>query len=243
MAPKGELDGRIIVVTGASRGIGYQVAKAAARQGAQIIAVARTVGGLEELDDEITSAGGKPATLVPLDLTDGDGIDRLGAAIHQRWSKLDGLAACAGIMPGLSPVGHFQVKDWDQSIGTNLTANWRLLRSFDPLFRGSDAARIVALTAPYARTSTPYFSAYAVAKSGLESLVRTYAAEVDHLGTIKANLLEPHPVQSALRARIMPGENATILPKPESVADEIVARLLPSFVENGELSVLELAGD
>lgn len=233
-----ESDQRLVVVTGASRGIGYFAAKAIAATGAHVIAVARTTGGLEELDDEITSAGGS-ATLVPLDLKDGEGVDRLGAAIFERWGKLDGLVAAAAVMPAVAPVGHFSVKEWSEAIDVNLTANWRLIRTLDPLFRKSDNARIVALTAPYARDLSPFMAAYAASKAGLEALIQTYAAEMAKSGRIKANLLEPFPVRSALRSKIKPGEAADTLPHPSLIAPKIVDMLAPDWESTGQLVVLQ----
>lgn len=222
------------VVTGASRGIGYHAAKAIAATGCHVIAVARTIGGLEELDDEITSAGGS-ATLVPLDLTDGDGVDRLGAAIFERWGRLDGLVAAAAVMPAAAPVGHFTAKEWTQAIDTNLTANWRLIRTLDPILRKAPAPRVVALTAPCSREMRPFMAAYAVSKAGLEVLVQTYAAELAHNPAIKINLLEPYPVRSALRAKIKPGENADLLPHASTVAPKIVQMLSGDWRQSGEL--------
>ncbi|HEX9906584.1 MAG TPA: SDR family NAD(P)-dependent oxidoreductase, partial [Propylenella sp.] len=177
MSRERPLAGRIAVVTGASRGIGYFAAKGFAEAGAHVLAVARTVGGLEELDDEIKAAGGS-ATLVPLDLKDFAGIDRLGAAIHERWGRLDIFLANAGILGQLSPLGHIPPKVWDDVIAVNVTANWRLIRSLDPLLRQSDAGRALFISSGAARACRPFWGAYSVSKAALEALARTYAAEV-----------------------------------------------------------------
>lgn len=228
-----KLNGRVALVTGASRGIGYAVAKMLAREGAHVIAVARTVGGLEDLDDEIQAAGGS-ATLVPLDLTDMDGIDRLGGAIFERWKKLDILVGNAGLLGALTPLGHLEPKTWDQVMGINVTANWRLIRSLDPLLRASDAGRALFVTSGAARSFKPYWGAYTVSKAALEALVLTYAAEAA-ISNVKVNLLSPGPVRTAMRAKAMPGEDPASLPKPADIADCFVELLVPECSESGAL--------
>ncbi len=210
------LEGRISVVTGASRGIGYAIARQMAVDGAHVIAVARTVGGLEELDDEIKAAGGS-ATLVPADLRDMEAIDRLGAAIHERWGRLDILVGNAGMLGKLSPVGHIEATVWDETMAVNVTANWRLIRSLDPLLQRSDAGRALFLTSDLAHIVMPFYSAYATSKAALEMLVRTYAAE-NKTTKVAANLLSPGPVRTALRARAMPGEDPAKLTRPHEIA-------------------------
>ncbi len=214
------LAGRIAVVTGASRGIGYHAAKTFGVAGAHVVAVARTVGGLEELDDEIKAAGGT-ATLVPLDLKDSPGIDRLGAAIFERWGRLDLLLANAGILGQLSPLGHVAPKVWDDVMAVNVTANWRLLRSLDPLLRQSEAARAIFMTSGAADGENPFWGPYAVSKAALEALASTYAAE-NRKTRIRVALVNPGAVRTAMRAQAMPGENPETLPHPS----EIAARLL-----------------
>jgi NAD(P)-dependent dehydrogenase (short-subunit alcohol dehydrogenase family) len=225
------LENRIAVVTGASRGIGRAVAVALAREGAHIIAVARTVGGLEELDDEIREAGSS-ATLVPFSLTDMEAIDRLGGAIHERWGKLDILVGNAGMAGALTPVGHIRAKDWDEIIAVNLTANWRFIRSFDPLFRASDAARAVFVTSGLAHMGLPYHSAYAASKAGLELLVRTYAAEIEQF-PIRVNLFSPGRVLTRMQQNLFRGQDLSDLPKPEDVAPFVVETVLPTQQRNG----------
>ena len=176
-----------------SRGIGYAMAKALAAEGAHIVAVARTVGGLEELDDEITGAGGS-ATLVPANLTDYDAIDRLGAAIYERWGKLDILCGNAGVLGKLTPLGHLEPKVWDEVMAVNVTANWRLIRSLDPLLQKSDAGRALFVSSAAAYYHSAYWGAYSVSKAALEALVRTYASECDS-SSIRVNLLNPGPIR------------------------------------------------
>ncbi|MGI9464773.1 MAG: SDR family NAD(P)-dependent oxidoreductase, partial [Aestuariivirgaceae bacterium] len=183
------LENRIAVVTGASRGIGYAIARQLAMNGAHIIAVARTVGGLEDLDDEITRAGGT-ATLVPADLQDHAAIDQLGAAIHERWGKLDILVGNAGVLGKLTPLGHLEPKVWDEVMAVNVTANWRLIRSLDPLLQRSDAGRAVFVSSGAAHDIHAYWGAYSISKAALEAMVKTYAAETAST-PIRANILNP----------------------------------------------------
>ena len=226
-------EGRVAVVTGASRGIGYHAAKALAAEGAHVIAIARTVGGLEELDDEIRSAGGQ-ATLVPVDLTDFDAIDRLGAAIYERWKKLDVLIANAGILGGLSPLGHVKPKTWDKVMAMNVTANWRLLRSLDPLLRQSDAGRVVVLTSDAAHSCKAYWGPYAVSKAAVETLLRTYVAETRQT-PITGMLVNPGATRTAMRAEAMPGEDPQTLPHPSEVAASLLDFVTPDNTANGQL--------
>jgi NAD(P)-dependent dehydrogenase (short-subunit alcohol dehydrogenase family) len=230
----GAMDGRIALVTGASRGIGRAAAVALAEAGAHVIAIARTVGGLEELDDDIKAKSGSPATLVPLDITNGDGIDRLGAEIHQRWGKLDALLGNAGTLGVLTPLAHLDVAVWDKTLDVNLTANWRLIRSMDPLLRQSDAGRAVFVTSGAARNCRPFWGPYSISKAGLEAMVRTYAGEMQST-EVRANLFDPGPTRTAMRAEAMPGEDPMTLKTPESIAGKIVEMLSPNFDRNGVL--------
>lgn len=231
--PSKPLADRIALVTGASRGIGAATALALAREGAHVVAVARTVGGLEELDDRIRAEGGS-ATLVPLDLRDYEGIDRLGAALHERHGRLDVLVGNAGVLGVLSPLGHIEPKVWEEAIAVNVTANWRLIRSMDPLLRASDAGRAVFISSGAAHKARAYWGVYAVCKAGLEMLARTYAAENDTT-PVRVNLVNPGPVRTKMRAAAMPGEDASTLDAPEQVAAEIVKLCVPDFAENGKL--------
>ena len=227
----GRLAGRIALITGASRGIGAETAVAYAAEGAHVVLVARTVGGLEEVDDRVRGAGSS-ATLVPLDLRDGEGIDRLGHALYQRFARLDVLVGNAGMLGPLSPLGHVTPKAWDEVLGLNLTANWRLIRSVDPLLRQSDAGRAIFLTAEVARSLPAYWGPYAVSKAGLEALVRTYAAETAKT-RVRVNLIDPGPTRTRLRAQAFPGENPADLPAPEHVVDLLVRVAEPTYQGHG----------
>ncbi|HXY98764.1 MAG TPA: SDR family NAD(P)-dependent oxidoreductase [Stellaceae bacterium] len=227
------LEGRVALVTGASRGIGAAVARRFAAEGAHVILVARTVGGLEERDDEIRAAGGS-ATLVPLDLRQVDQIDRMGAALHQRFGRLDALVGNAGVLGALSPLGHFTPATWDEVIATNLTANWRLIRSLDPLLRLSEAGRALFTTCAAGREAAPYWGAYAASKAALETMVRIYAGEVAKT-RLKVNLVDPGIVATHLRAQGFPGEDRARLARPEEVTEPFVALASAECALNGEV--------
>jgi NAD(P)-dependent dehydrogenase (short-subunit alcohol dehydrogenase family) len=224
---------RIVLVTGASRGIGRAAAVALAKNGAHVILAARTAGGLEEADDEIRAAGGS-ATLVPLDLRDFDALDRLGATLFERWGRLDGVLANAGVLGVLTPLPHLSPKVWQESIDVNVTANWRLIRSLDPLLRKSEAGRVVFVSSGAARAFRPYWGSYAIAKAALEALALTYAAECAATD-IKVNLFNPGPLRTRMRAKAMPGEDPLTLQPPEAVAPLIVDMLSALYSKNGEL--------
>ena len=228
---------RVALVTGASRGIGRAAALALAAAGAHVIAIARTVGGLEELDDEIVKAGGS-ATLVPLDLKDFDAIDRLGAAIFERWKKLDALFANAGILGPMTPIAHVEPKAWDEVMAVNVTANMRLIRSLDPLLRQSDAGRALFVSSAVARLNRPYWGPYAISKAAVELMAFTYAAEVASTD-VKVNALNPGPTRTRMRAQAMPGEDPMTLPAPELLAPMIVQLLSPANGKTGELFVFK----
>jgi NAD(P)-dependent dehydrogenase (short-subunit alcohol dehydrogenase family) len=224
---------RIALVTGASRGIGHATAIALAKAGAHIVAVARTVGGLEELDDAIKALGGS-ATLVPLDLKDYAGIDRLGAALRERFGRLDVLVGNAGMLGPLSPLGHVEAKAWDEVMAVNVTANWRLLCAVDPLLKFSDAGRVVFVSSGVAAMGLAYWGPYAASKAALETLARTYAAETATTN-VRVNVFTPGPVRTRMRAQAMPGEDPMALVTPDKVADKIVELCLPSMLESGKL--------
>ncbi len=224
------LDGRVTLVTGASRGIGYQAAIALAKAGSHIIATARTQGGLEDLDDAIKAEGGE-CTLVPMDLKNGDGIDQLGKVINDRWGKLDGFLANAGVLGEITPAPHTTPKTWDNVMAVNLTANYRFIRSLDPLLRASDAGRAVFLTSGVAQTHRAYWGAYAASKAALEAFVSCYAKEVA-VTKVKINLLNPGATRTAMRAKAMPGEEPAILPNPADLAPLIVEMLSPDYALN-----------
>jgi NAD(P)-dependent dehydrogenase (short-subunit alcohol dehydrogenase family) len=227
------LKGRVTLVTGASRGIGYHAALALAEAGSDIIALARTQGGLEALDDAIKEKG-QSCTIVPMDLNQADGIDRLGAIIHERWGKLDGLLANAGMLGEITPVPHLDPKTWDKLVAVNLTANFRLIRSLDALLRASDAGRALFLTSGVAESRRAYWGAYAATKAGLEALVQSYAKEAE-VTKLKVNLLNPGATRTAMRAKAMPGEKPETLPHPSDLAPLIVDMLSPSYHETDKI--------
>ena len=225
------LTGKVALVTGASRGLGRAIALALAKQGAHIIATARTQGGLEELDDEIKAAD-STATLVPMDISDYPGIDRLGASIFERWKKLDILIGNAGLLGKLTPVPHIDPKSWDEVIAVNVTANYRLIRSMDPLLRMAEHGRAIFLASGHARSTPAYFGTYSVSKAALEALVKSYAAEIETT-TVRANLFSPGATRTKMRASAMPGEDPMTLPSANEVAAQIVPMCLEGFTDNG----------
>jgi NAD(P)-dependent dehydrogenase (short-subunit alcohol dehydrogenase family) len=231
MAPS--LTNRIALVTGASRGIGFATALALAKAGAHIIAVARTQGGLEELDDEIRKAGSS-ATLVPLSLTDSDGIARLGAALYERHGKLDILVGNAGVAGTSSPLGHVDLKPWNDMMAVNLTANFQLIRCMEPLLRKSDAGRAVFVTSAAASNANAYLGPYAASKAALDTLVRVWANETA-ITNIRVNLFDPGPIRTRMRAAVFPGEDPMTLDTPEQAAEFIVPMCAPEWTETGKL--------
>lgn len=228
----GRLSGRIALITGASRGIGRATAMLFAREGAHCIITARTTGALEEMDDEISAIGGT-ATLVPMDLTDYPAIDRLGAGLYERFGKLDILIGNAGILGKLGPVTHTDPKIWDQVMAINLTANWRLLRSLDPLLRQSDAARVVMLTSSVGSKPRAYWGAYAISKAALENLTLTYAAEVEKTA-VRVNLLNPGATRTRMREEAYPGEDPNTLKSADDVAAAILDLAVAECSKHGE---------
>ncbi len=226
------LANRIALVTGASRGIGAALALHLADAGAHIVAVARTVGGLEELDDKIKAAG-STATLVPLDMKDSEGIARLAQALNQRYGRLDVLIGNAGLLTTPSPVGHIEPKAWDDVLAINVTANWHLICAFDALLKASDAGRAVFMTSGLSYLARPYFAAYAASKAALEALVRTYAAE-SATTALRINLFSPGQTRTRMMATAFPGIDPETLPPAEEVAKAIVPLCLPSCTENSK---------
>jgi NAD(P)-dependent dehydrogenase (short-subunit alcohol dehydrogenase family) len=210
------MTGRIVLVTGASRGIGYATALRLAKAGAHVIATARTQGGLEDLDDAIKAAGGQ-CTLVPMDLKDYNGIDRLGKIIHERYGRLDGLFANAGMLGDIVLLPHTSPDVFEKVMATNVTSNFRLIRSMDGLLRASDAARVVFVTSSVAQSHRAYWGAYAISKAALEAMANIYADEVA-ITAIKVNILDPGGTRTAMRAKAMPGEDPKDLPSPDDVA-------------------------
>ena len=230
------MEGRLALVTGASRGIGRAVALELARAGAHVVALARTQGALEELDDEIRRVGGD-ATLVPCDLKDVEALDRLGAALHERWGHLDVLVANAGVLGPITPIGHVEPKQWDNVVAVNLTANYRLIRSLDPLLRASDAGRVafISSAAGHRAEMRPYWGPYAITKAALDALARTYAAETATTSNVVVTVVNPGPLRTRMRAAAMPGEDPETLKTPEDLAPSILALCSPEFRDTGKL--------
>jgi len=226
------LANRIALVTGASRGIGYATARALAMRGAHIVAVARTQGGLEELDDELRKDGGR-ATLVPLNLSDFDGIARLGAALHERHGKLDILVGNAGVAGPSSPLGHIEMKPWNDVMTVNVSANFQLIRCMEPLLRKSDAGRAVFVTSGAASMAPAYLGPYAASKAALDTLARVWAHETAST-PLRVNLFNPGPIRTRMRATVFPGEDPLTLDTPEQAAEFIATMCLPSWTETGK---------
>lgn len=231
------LKDRLALVTGASRGIGRAAALALAAEGAHVILIARTVGGLEEVDDEIQKAGGK-ATLVPLDLTDFDALDRLGATIFERWGKLDILVGNAGILGPLTPITHVSPDEFDKVMAVNVTANYRLIRSLDPLLQRSDAGRAVFITSGAAQKCKPFWGPYSLTKAALQAMVKTWAHETEKT-ELRVNLLSPGPVATQMRAKAMPGEDPETLPKPEELAGLFIDMVSAECTKHGDIVTFE----
>lgn len=224
---------KLALVTGASRGIGRAVAKALAREGAHVILAARREGSLEDVDDEIRAVGGS-ATLVKLDLGAGDKVDSLGPTIYERWGKLDILVANAGLLGPLSPLPHISDDAWNNVISVNLTANWRLIRTLDPLLRHADAGRAVFVSSGASAAKRGYWGPYAVSKAGLEALVKTYAHEIANTN-VRANLVNPGPVRTEMRQQAFPGEDPMTLRTAEEVAEQFLDLVDPACDDNGHV--------
>ncbi|MER2534712.1 MAG: SDR family NAD(P)-dependent oxidoreductase [Rhizobiaceae bacterium] len=233
MASPIDLSGRIALVTGASRGIGYFTARRLAAAGAHVVAVARTVGGLEELDDEIRAGGGS-ATLVPLDLSDMAGIDRLGGSIHERWGRLDILVANAAVLGVIAPIGHVEAKVFDRVMQINVTSTWRLIRSVDPLLRLSDAGRAVVLTSSVAHSARAFWAPYAASKAAVETMMRSWAHETETL-PLRVNAFDPGRTRTAMRAQAMPGEDPETVPHPSEAAETMLPLFDPALTETGKI--------
>jgi len=225
---------RVALITGATRGIGYALALALARAGAHLVAVGRTQGALEDLDDAVHAAGAT-ATLAPLDMRDYPGIYRLATALNARHQRLDVLVANAAILGQRSPLGHVEPQSWDEVMAVNVTANWHLIRAMDPLLRRAEAGRAVFMTSGAATHARAYSGPYSVSKAALDVLARTYAAETDTTTKIRINLFNPGPTRTRMRAQVMPGEDPMTLPTPQDVAETIVPLCLPSCSQTGKL--------
>jgi NAD(P)-dependent dehydrogenase (short-subunit alcohol dehydrogenase family) len=231
---------RVALVTGASRGIGRAAAAALAGAGVHVIALARTQGALEELDDEIRAlrpGEQNPATLVPADLRDFAAIDRLGGLIFERWRRLDAFVGNAGALGPITPLHHVEPRQWEDTIALNLTANWRLIRALDPLLRASPSGRVALLSsgAGHRADLRAYWGPYAVSKAALDALVRIYAAETVNTSNIRVMAVNPGPLRTAMRAQAMPGEDPTALRTPEQLAPKIVEICSPEWTQTGKL--------
>lgn len=227
------LNDRIALITGASRGIGRAVALAYAREGAHVVLLARTRGALEELDDEIKGFGGR-ATLVPLNLKHAQKIDALGPSLYERWGRLDIFVANAATLGPLSPLGHIHDTDWQNVQDINLFANWRLIRSLDPLLHRSDSGRAIFVSSHVSRSCNAYWGPYSVSKAALEALAMTYAAEVAST-LVRVNIIKPGPIATKMRERAFPGEDPATLKQPEDLAKLFVELASPALTANGEV--------
>ncbi|MHA7970479.1 SDR family NAD(P)-dependent oxidoreductase [Rhizobium sp. CAU 1783] len=231
-----DLKGRIALVTGASRGIGFFTALELAKAGAHVIACARTVGGLEELDDAIKAVGGS-ATLVPFDLADMNAIDALGASINERWGKLDILVANAGVLGVISPIGHIEAKVFEKVMTINVTATWRLIRSVEPLLVKSDQGRALILSSAAAHKCRPFWGVYSASKAAVEALARTWAGETQRL-PLRVVSIDPGATRTAMRAQAVPGEDPSTVPHPSEVAAKLLPLCGPDLTETGKLFVV-----
>ncbi len=226
------LKDRIALITGASRGLGAAVARRFAAEGAHVILVARTVGGLEEVDDAIRAEGGS-ATLVPLDLRQGEAIDGLAAPLLERFGRLDALVGNAGILGRLTPLRDFPPDVWEDTFKVNVHANWRLIRAVDPLLRASDAGRAIFVTSGITRRAIAYWGAYTASKAALESMALIYAAETA-ITNVKVNLVNPGPTRTRMRAQAFPGEDPETLTSPDDLTDAFVALAEPACAISGQ---------
>jgi len=229
-----DMSNRIALVTGASRGIGYAVAKSFAEAGATVIAVGRTQGALEDLDEEVQALGHPPLVLVPMNLMENTKIDQMAALIAERYGRLDVLVGCAGMLGELRPIAHYEPDMFGKVLSLNLTANWRLIRAFDGLLRLSDAGRAMFVTSGVTQGSPAYWGAYSISKSGLEAMVRTYAAELGET-RVKANLIDPGVVRTRMRSEAFPGEDPMSLPEPSTITSTFHELASPTCSINGEV--------
>lgn len=232
----GRLKDRVALITGASRGIGAAVAERFAAEGAQLILVARTRGGLEEIDDRIQKAHGpdRAATLLELDLTDLDQVDLIGPTLAERFGRLDIVVGNAGMLGEMAPINHIDAKVWSEVVDVNLNANWRLIRTTDPLLRQSDAGRAIFVTSGAARGKRPYWGTYAVTKAALEMMVTCWAAETEETN-MKINLLDPGATRTSMRAEAYPGEDPETLKTPEDIAGYFVDLAAPDCPHHGQV--------
>jgi NAD(P)-dependent dehydrogenase (short-subunit alcohol dehydrogenase family) len=227
------LTDRIALITGASRGIGRAVAEKFALEGAHVLLLARNRKALERVDDAIRGAGGK-ASIIPLELSDGKSIDALGPTLYERFGRLDVLVGNAAILGHLSPLTHIPAEHWDRSFALNVTANWRLIRTLDPLLRRSDAGRVIFVTSGVAHSARAYWAPYSVTKAALEALAKTYANETGD-SAIKVNLIDPGATATRMRAEAYPGEDQATLRTPDDVAESFVALAMADCTKTGQI--------
>ncbi|RCK23581.1 oxidoreductase [Thalassospira profundimaris] len=227
------LEGRVALITGASHGIGYAVAKRFAAEGAQVIAIGRNVGALEELSDEITDAGGK-ISLLPLDLTMFEKVDAIGPTIYERFGKLDIVVGNAGLLGEIAPVGHIDTQVFDNTVATNVTSNFRLIRTVDKLLQLSDAGRAIFVTSNASAKGRAFWGLYAATKAALEALVLSYAQELEE-SKVRVNLINPGRIRTKMRAEAYPGEDPETLPTPDSITDVFVDLAEASCTKHGEV--------
>ena len=243
MSGGGRLAGRIALITGASHGLGAAIARRFAAEGAQLVLLGRSAAALEEVDDAVrTASGGSGATLVPFDLRDYEAIDRLGGTLYERHGRLDVLVGNAGLLGTLTPLAHIEPKEWEEVLAANLTANWRLIRSMDPLLRLSPAGRAVFVTSGAARGPRAYWGTYAVSKAALEMLAGIYAAETIKTA-VRVNLVDPGRLRTRMRARAYPGEDPAGVPEPDSATEAFVALAEAACTRHGEIVQPQKATD
>jgi len=228
-----ELDGRVALVTGASRGIGKAVAIGLAKLGAHVVLLARTQGGLEETDDEIRALGGT-ATLLPMDLRKPELLDPVGPSLVERFKRLDILVHNAGALGKLTPTGHIQPKDWDECFAVNATAAWRLIRTCGPVLAASDAGRAVFVSSAVASAPRAYWAAYSASKAAMETLAKCWADETENTA-LRINIFNPGPTATRMRATAFPGEDPNTLPRPESRAEALLPLCLPCETRHGQM--------
>ena len=226
------LENRVILVTGASRGIGRAVALAAAKAGAELIITGRTIGALEDVDDEITASGSK-ATIVDLDMEDYPAMPRLAAAIQQRWGRLDGLLANAAMLGPLAPLSHVDEKVWETTLSVNLTGQWHLIKAMEPLLLAAPAARAVLVSSGVAEGTAPFWGPYAISKAALESLGRVWAGETEQTN-LRINMISPGGTATGMRASAFPGEDPATLPTPSDIAPAFIALLAAECTDHGQ---------
>lgn len=233
MAEPGRLHDRVALITGASRGIGAEVAKRFAAEGAHVILMARTVGGLEEVDDAIKALGGA-ATLVPCDLTEFDRLDNLGPPLLERFGRLDIFVGNAAILGTMTPLAQYDAKAWNEVFDANVHANWRLMRVVEPLLRRSDAGRAILVTSAAAKHPKAYWGAYAITKSALETMTQVWAAELANT-SVRVNLLSPGATRTQMRSAAFPGEDPLTLKTPDAVTDAFLDLAAPDCTRHGEM--------